>query len=42
MLREQNIESHVVISEVARKAIRHETNYLVEEVESMASVLYDP
>ncbi|MCM3568457.1 UbiX family flavin prenyltransferase [Neobacillus mesonae] len=40
-LRELDIESHAVISSSAVKTIHHETDYTINQVESMCSYLYD-
>jgi 4-hydroxy-3-polyprenylbenzoate decarboxylase len=35
------VETHVIISEAGAKTIRHETNWSVEDVESLANFSYD-
>ncbi|KIL45077.1 UbiX family flavin prenyltransferase [Jeotgalibacillus soli] len=40
-LNKLNIESHVVISSSAVKTIHHETDYTINQVESLCSHLYD-
>lgn len=41
VLREHQVESHLILSGAAKKAIRIETSLTVEEVEKMASRIYD-
>jgi 4-hydroxy-3-polyprenylbenzoate decarboxylase len=36
------VESHVVISDSAVKTIHHETDFTIQEIEEMASYVYDP
>jgi 4-hydroxy-3-polyprenylbenzoate decarboxylase len=40
-LNKKNLETHLIISEAAKKIIIHETGYSVEDVESMAKKVYD-
>jgi 4-hydroxy-3-polyprenylbenzoate decarboxylase len=41
VLKEQNIETHLVISSTAKRIIPEETPYSVEQVEAMASFVHD-
>lgn len=41
VLKETDVETHLVISSAARKIIRMETDFTVEEVEAMADYVYD-
>lgn len=41
ILQKLNIESHLIISDAARLTILHETDYTIEQVEKMASYVYD-
>lgn len=41
ILQQLNIESHLIISQAARLTILHETDYTIEQVERMASCVYD-
>ena len=36
-----DVETHLIISPIAKKIIEHETSYSVEEVESLADYVYD-
>lgn len=42
VMRDLNIESHVIISEAAKQNIMIETNFAVADVENLACALYDP
>jgi 4-hydroxy-3-polyprenylbenzoate decarboxylase len=41
ILRQQNIESHLIISKAAYLTIRHETSYSLEQVKNMADYYYN-
>jgi 4-hydroxy-3-polyprenylbenzoate decarboxylase len=41
VLREKNVETHLIISSAARQIIPEETTYTVEQVEAMASFVHD-
>jgi 4-hydroxy-3-polyprenylbenzoate decarboxylase len=41
ILQQLNIESHVIISQSAHLTILHETDYTIEQVQKMASYVYD-
>ena len=41
-LKKAGVETHLVISQWAKETIRQETDYAVEQLEALASVVYDP
>ena len=41
-LRHADVESHLIISKWAQRTIEHETNYTLEQVRSLASVVHSP
>src|ERR1700745_4520337 len=41
-LRHADIESHLIVSKWAQRTIEHETNYSVEQVRGLASVVHSP
>jgi 4-hydroxy-3-polyprenylbenzoate decarboxylase len=41
VLKKLNIETHLIISETAKRLIEHETSYKVKEVEKLATKVYD-
>lgn len=41
VLRQQNIESHLIISKAAYLTVQHETNYSLEQVKNMADYYYN-
>src|SRR5262245_26130279 len=41
-LKHADVESHLIISKWAQRTIEHETNYLLEQVRSLASVVHSP
>ena len=41
-LKHTDVESHLIISKWAQRTIEHETNYTVEQVRALASVVHSP
>lgn len=41
VLKKMGIETHLVITETAKKLIKHETSYKVKDVEALADKVYD-
>lgn len=41
-LKKAGVETHLVISQWAKETIRQETDYAMEQVEALASAVYDP
>ena len=41
-LKHADIETHLIISKWAQRTIEHETNYTVEQVRSLASIVHSP
>src|SRR5438552_15301546 len=41
-LKRQDVETHLVISKWAQRTIEHETNYSIEQVRALASVVHSP
>src|ERR1043166_1087794 len=41
-LRHENVETHLIISKWAQRTIEHETNYSIEQVRALASVVHSP
>jgi 4-hydroxy-3-polyprenylbenzoate decarboxylase len=41
-LKQTDVESHLIVSKWAQRTIEHETNYTLEQVRSLASVVHSP
>ena len=41
-LKGSDVESHLIISKWAQRTLEHETNYTVEQVRGLASVVHSP